>query len=97
MTRAGDPAEKRATTVGRPLPGETGRAMTPDGYFLTGDLAVIDEDGFLQILGRRKELIIRGGTHVTPREVEDVLRTHPGGGCDRDRRRAQGVLSRTSG
>lgn len=116
MTRAGDPAEKRATTVGRPLagvdvrvvdittgalhgpeavgelavkganlmlgyhrmPGETGRAMTADGYFLTGDLAAIDEDGFLQILGRRKELIIRGGSNVSPREVEDVLRAHPG-------------------
>ena len=45
---------------------------------LTGDLAVIDEDGFLQIIGRRKELIIRGGRNVSPREVEDVLRTHPG-------------------
>jgi fatty-acyl-CoA synthase len=52
--------------------------MTPDGYFLTGDLAVLDEDGYLQIVGRRKELIIRGGLNVTPREVEDVLRLHPG-------------------
>jgi fatty-acyl-CoA synthase len=101
MTRDGDPAEKRATTVDRPphrpevvgelavkranlmlgyhrMPGETSRGTTPDGYFLTGDLAVIDEDGFLQIIGRRKELIIRGGSNVSPREVEDVLRTHPG-------------------
>jgi len=60
------------------MPGETSRATTPDGYFLTGDLAVIDEDGFLQIIGRRKELIIRGGNNVSPREVEDVLRTYPG-------------------
>ncbi len=60
------------------MPGETRKSMTPDGYFLTGDLAVLDEDGYLQIVGRRKELIIRGGLNVTPREVEDVLRLHPG-------------------
>ena len=58
-------------------PSETARATTPDGYFLTGDLAVLDEEGFVQLIGRRKELIIRGGQNVTPREVEDVLRTHP--------------------
>ncbi len=60
------------------MPGETTRSLTPEGYFLTGDLVVIDEEGYLQIVGRRKELIIRGGQNVTPREVEDVLRTHPG-------------------
>jgi fatty-acyl-CoA synthase len=59
------------------MPGETARVMTPEGYFLTGDLAVLDEDGFVQLIGRRKELIIRAGQNVTPREVEDVLRTHP--------------------
>ncbi|MGH7703964.1 MAG: class I adenylate-forming enzyme family protein [Gemmatimonadales bacterium] len=58
--------------------GETTRSFTPEGYFLTGDLAVIDEEGYLQIGGRRKELIIQGGQNVAPREVEDVLRTHPG-------------------
>ncbi|MGH7657236.1 MAG: class I adenylate-forming enzyme family protein, partial [Gemmatimonadales bacterium] len=60
------------------MPGETRKAMTSDGYFLTGDLAVLDEDGYLQIVGRRKEIIIRGGQNITPREVEDVLRLHPG-------------------
>jgi fatty-acyl-CoA synthase len=59
------------------MPGETARVLTPEGYFLTGDLAMIDEDGFVQVVGRRKEMIIRGGNNVTPREVEDVLRTHP--------------------
>ena len=115
LTRRSDPADRRAMTVGRPLPGvevmvadlatgqlhgreavgelavrgpnlmlgyhrapgETARATTADGYFLTGDLAVLDEEGFVQLIGRRKELIIRGGQNVTPREVEDVLRTHP--------------------
>ncbi|MCZ6755838.1 MAG: hypothetical protein O7E49_11045 [Gemmatimonadetes bacterium] len=38
---------------------------------------MIDDQGFIRIIGRRKELIIRGGNNVTPREVEDVLRTHP--------------------
>ena len=59
------------------MPGETQKVFTPEGYFLTGDLAVLDEDGYIQLVGRRKELIIRGGQNVSPREVEDVLRAHP--------------------
>ncbi len=59
------------------MPGETARAHGPEGYFLTGDLVMIDEAGAVQVVGRRKEMIIRGGNNVTPREVEDVLRTHP--------------------
>ena len=58
------------------MPGETQKSFTPDGYFLTGDLAMIDDHGYIQIIGRRKDLIIRAGTNVTPKEVEDVLRTH---------------------
>jgi acyl-CoA synthetase (AMP-forming)/AMP-acid ligase II len=58
-------------------PGETAQAFDEDGYFLTGDLGMIDEDGFLHIVGRRKELIIRGGFNVYPREVEDRLHAHP--------------------
>jgi fatty-acyl-CoA synthase len=58
-------------------PGETAHAFNDDGYFLTGDLGLIDEDGFLHIVGRRKELIIRGGFNVYPREVEDRLHAHP--------------------
>ena len=48
-----------------------------DGWFHTGDLGYFDEDGFLFIVGRAKELIIRGGYNVYPLEVEDVLRGHP--------------------
>jgi fatty-acyl-CoA synthase len=58
-------------------PGETANAFNDEGFFLTGDLGLIDEDGFLHIVGRRKELIIRGGFNVYPREVEDRLHAHP--------------------
>src|SRR5690606_24518119 len=58
-------------------PGETAHAFTEDGFFLTGDLGMIDEEGYLHILGRRKEMIIRGGFNVYPREVEDRLHAHP--------------------
>lgn len=59
------------------MPAATRTAFTDDGFFLTGDLAVVDEDGFVSIVGRRKEMIIRGGYNVMPREIEDVLRMHP--------------------
>jgi fatty-acyl-CoA synthase len=58
-------------------PEETARAFTPDGFFRTGDLGALDAEGFLRIAGRRKELILRGGFNVHPREVEDVLQSHP--------------------
>ena len=58
-------------------PGETARAMTPDRFFRTGDLGMVDDEGYLHIIGRRKELIIRGGFNVYPREVEDRLHAHP--------------------
>jgi fatty-acyl-CoA synthase len=59
------------------MPGETARSFSPEGYFLTGDLGIIDEDGYLRIVGRRKETIVRGGFQIYPREVEDQLRAHP--------------------
>jgi fatty-acyl-CoA synthase len=59
------------------MPAETRRSFTPDGFFLTGDLAALDHDGFVRIVGRRKDMIIRGGYNVYPREVEDVLQAHP--------------------
>jgi fatty-acyl-CoA synthase len=58
-------------------PGETALVFTEDGFFTTGDLGMLDEEGFLHILGRRKEMIIRGGFNVYPREVEDRLHAHP--------------------
>jgi fatty-acyl-CoA synthase len=59
------------------MPGETARSLTAEGFFLTGDLAIVDEDGYVRVLGRRNELIIRGGYKIYPRELEDLLRTHP--------------------
>lgn len=58
-------------------PNETAQTFTPDGYFLTGDLGMLDEEGYLHLLGRRKEVIIRGGYNIYPREVEDRLHAHP--------------------
>src|SRR5699024_9182348 len=48
-----------------------------DGYFLTGDLARVDEDGDIYIVDRKKEMIITGGENVLPSEVEAVLASHP--------------------
>jgi long-chain acyl-CoA synthetase len=49
----------------------------PDGWFRTGDLARVDEDGYFFIVDRKKEMIIRGGYNVYPREIEEVLYEHP--------------------
>ena len=48
----------------------------PDGWFRTGDLATVDDDGYFFIVGRQKDLIIRGGYNVYPREIEDALHEH---------------------
>jgi malonyl-CoA/methylmalonyl-CoA synthetase len=58
-------------------PAATSDAFTADGWFRTGDLGTLDADGYLCIRGRAKHLIITGGYNVYPREVEEVLRTHP--------------------
>jgi long-chain acyl-CoA synthetase len=50
----------------------------PDGWFRTGDLGRIDEDGYYYIVDRKKEMIIRGGYNVYPREIEEALHEHPG-------------------
>ena len=60
-------------------PDATAAAFTDDGWFRTGDVGALDDDGYLAIVGRAKELIITGGYNVYPREVEDVLRSHAGG------------------
>ena len=97
--------ERRAGTVGVPLPGvelrlapdtgevlvrgpnvfagywrrpeATAEAFDEDGWFHTGDLGEFDEQGYLRLRGRAKELVISGGLNVYPREVEDALRSHP--------------------
>ncbi|MBV9495235.1 MAG: AMP-binding protein [Acidobacteria bacterium] len=93
--------ERRAGTVGFPLPGVATRiengellvkgsnvfsgywrrevdAFTPDGYFRTGDLASVSEDGYITLLGRRSDLIISGGFNIYPREIEELLLEQPG-------------------
>lgn len=59
-------------------PEETARAMTADGYFRTGDVAVMSADGSLRIVDRLKDMIVVSGLKVFPNEVEDVLAGHPG-------------------
>ncbi len=58
-------------------PEKTAEAVDEAGWMHTGDLATMDEDGYLDISGRIKDLIIRGGENVYPREVEEFLYTHP--------------------
>jgi fatty-acyl-CoA synthase len=115
QTAAGDPLEKRVSTVGRVHPhvevkvidpstgrvvprgeaGElctrgysvmlgywddperTGEAIDRAGWMHTGDLATMDADGFVNIVGRIKDMIIRGGENIYPREIEEFLYTHP--------------------
>jgi malonyl-CoA/methylmalonyl-CoA synthetase len=58
-------------------PEATAAAFTADGWFRTGDIGRYDDDGYLRLVGRARELIITGGLNVYPREVEDVLLGHP--------------------
>jgi len=58
--------------------GEEGRDKWRDGWFRTGDLAWLDRAGNIVIVGRLKEVIVRGGDKISPAEVEALLRTHPG-------------------
>src|ERR1700676_2777186 len=58
-------------------PEATREAITDDGWLRTGDLASQDADGYLKIRGRKKEMMIRGGENIYPREVEEFLRSHP--------------------
>ncbi|MBV1691069.1 AMP-binding protein [Novosphingobium sp. G106] len=55
---------------------QTREAITPDGFFRTGDLGVRTADGAITITGRKKDLIIRGGENISAKEIEDVLHTH---------------------
>ncbi|WP_067680530.1 AMP-binding protein [Nocardia miyunensis] len=58
-------------------PGRTGDAIDAGRWMHTGDLAVMDEDGYVAITGRIKDMVIRGGENIYPREIEEFLYTHP--------------------
>lgn len=58
-------------------PERTAEVIVADGWMHTGDLAVMDECGYVQITGRIKDLIVRGGENISPREIEEFLHTHP--------------------
>jgi fatty-acyl-CoA synthase len=58
-------------------PQRTAEAIDADGWMHTGDLATIDEHGYVKIVGRSKDMVIRGGENVYPREVEEFLYGHP--------------------
>ena len=58
-------------------PDATAAAIDADGWMHTGDLAVMDDDGFVSIVGRLKDMIIRGGENIYPREIEEFLYSHP--------------------
>ncbi len=59
------------------MPDETARAIDGDNWLHTGDLAIMDENGYCKITGRIKQMIIRGGENIYPREIEEFLYTHP--------------------
>jgi fatty-acyl-CoA synthase len=58
-------------------PDDTAEVMDEAGWYYTGDLGTIDEQGYLRIVGRKKDVIIRGGQNIYPEEIEAYLRTHP--------------------
>ena len=59
-------------------PDATAAAIDADGWMHTGDLAVMDDDGYVSIVGRIKDMIIRGGENIYPREIEEFLHGLPG-------------------
>ena len=58
-------------------PDATAAALTRDGWLRSGDLGTMDEDGYFKITGRLKEMIIRGGMNLYPKEIEDIIFEHP--------------------
>jgi long-chain acyl-CoA synthetase len=59
-------------------PDETAKVMTPDGFFRTGDIGIMDSEGFTKIVDRKKDMILVSGFNVYPNEVEGVVAAHPG-------------------
>ena len=60
------------------MPEKTAEELRADGFFITGDLGLIDPDGYVTIVGRNKDLIISGGYNIYPKEIEMVLDDQPG-------------------
>ena len=60
-------------------PEGTAAALDAEGWLHTGDLAYRDEDGYFFVVGRSKELIIKGGMNIAPKQIDEVLESHPGG------------------
>ena len=60
------------------MPEKTAEELRADGFFITGDLGLIDDDGYVTIIGRNKDLIISGGYNIYPKEIELVLDEQPG-------------------
>jgi long-chain acyl-CoA synthetase len=58
-------------------PDNTRKTLEPDGWMHTGDIGYLDEDGFVFVTGRIKELIIKGGENIAPREIDEALLKHP--------------------
>jgi long-chain acyl-CoA synthetase len=56
---------------------ETAKVMTADGFVKTGDIGIMDENGFVKIVDRKKDMILVSGFNVYPNEVEDVVAQHP--------------------
>src|SRR4029079_4726717 len=59
-------------------PEETAKVMTADGYFRTGDIGVMDENGYTKIVDRKKDMILVSGFNVYPNELEEVTASQPG-------------------
>jgi long-chain acyl-CoA synthetase len=59
-------------------PDETAKAMTPDGYFMSGDIGTMDERGYIRIVDRKKDMILVSGFNVYPNEIEGIVAMHDG-------------------
>ena len=58
-------------------PAGTAAALDAEGWLHTGDLAYQDEDGYFFVVGRSKELIIKGGMNIAPKQIDEILESHP--------------------
>ncbi len=58
-------------------PETTGQVCLADGWYATGDICTLDADGYVSVVGRKKDMIIRGGANISAREIEELLFTHP--------------------